>query len=169
MLAKVYAWRLDRADIEARIEAIDAEGDGGLRERLKAQREFLKTKEAELASIEGRTHKYEKIVFAGERDLNGNDSVEGSNWTLKLARKSYEEERRLFPYREGAAAYRERMRGLRDPNKSPGLLAADAVRAAASVHRKLRQAAIEASGDAEQDNRQAELKAPRCPATLQRA
>lgn len=159
MLAKFQALVSERRDVEAKIEAIDAEGDGGLRDRLKAQKEFLRTKEDEREAIERRTREHEIATVAGERNLNGGEGVEGSSMSLGLTKSLYRRERKLFAYRDGTAVYRERMQRLRDPNAPVVLPSAEAARRAASIHRKLGQAAVEASGQAAEQMRRAELAA----------
>jgi energy-coupling factor transporter ATP-binding protein EcfA2 len=159
MLAKVHGWAGERTEVEARIAAIDAAGDGGLRDRLAAQKAFLKHKEDELASIEERTRKYTIAIAVGERALNGNDSADGSNMGLSLAKKLYGHERKLFSYRHGGGVYRERLWELRKPNVIGILPAGEAGRQAAAIHRKLGQDAAESSERAEKRNRQAELAA----------
>lgn len=159
MLAKLQSLVSERGDVEARIEAIDAEGDGGLRDRLKAQKQLLRIKEDEREAIEKRTKKHEIAVHSGEQKLQDGEGVEGSSMSLRLAKSIYRQERKSYAYREGTVAYRERMQRLFDPNAPVVLAPAENARRAASIHRRLGQAAVEASGRAETQKHQAELAA----------
>jgi uncharacterized protein YPO0396 len=159
MLIKVRGFALEKAGVEAKIDAIDAAGDGGLRERLGAQKEFLKRKEDELKSIEERTRQYTIAVAVAEQTLNGGDSAEGSKMNLALAKTLYRQQRNLFGYRQGTAAYRERLAASRNPDRPPVTAPGQASHLEAAIHRKLAQRAVDASGRAAEKNRLAELDA----------
>lgn len=149
----------ERAEAESRIAAIDASGDGGLKEKLKAQRKFQELKEAELASIEKRTNQYTIAIAVAQRSLGGNDSVEGSRQHLALAIRRYRAQRKLFVYWQGSPIYRERLVILRRP--APDLIEdrAKAMHAEAAAHRKLEQKAVDGVQREADRNRRAELGA----------
>ncbi len=160
MLEKERLSSTERDEIKSRIAAIDEQGDGGLRDRLKGQQAFLKRKEEELKSINDRTTKYQIAVGVGERDLNGGDNVEGSNMSRRLARKFYSQERKLISYHLGGPAYQARLKSLENSTAAKAdAPASERFHRTAAHHRKLDQKAIEASQQAEKRNRQAELAA----------
>ncbi|WP_245444409.1 SbcC/MukB-like Walker B domain-containing protein [Microvirga sp. KLBC 81] len=159
MLVRIYGWTQERIGVVERIDAIDAQGDGGLRERLKVQQDFLRRKKAQLEAIQDRTREYEVAILSGERTLKAAESTDGSEMNLKLAQKLYGEERKLFAYCQGAAAYRERMVAARKRNAHAVLPPAEYARQAASVHRKVAYEAAEASERVRDLNHRAELAA----------
>lgn len=147
-----------KADAQMRIDAIDAAGDDGLRERLVEQDGFLGRKETELRAIEERVRKYHVDEKAGERSLHGSDGIEGSAANLKIVRSLYWAFRKQYSYPEGAAAYRERLAPLRRSQSASPLSNVQLARSEAAAHRKLGHQATDAAARAVERNRIAELE-----------
>lgn len=147
-----------KSDMESRIAAIDAEGDGGLRDRLKAQRDFLQRKEAERQVIRERNDKYQREIAIGEHDLGKSDSAEGSEMNLKLVKRLYARERELYRYLAGSAVYRERLAKRHDDTMIDSSTAVTLTRAA-GAHGGICKAAEENSDKARNRMHEYELRA----------
>ena len=145
-------------DARDRIAAIDAAGDEGLNEKLRAQRVFQDRKKEELRTIEARVSKYLLDVAVAERSLKGGDSIEGSAMNLSVAKALYRAERRQYQYPAAGAAYRQRLSSLRHRSDEP-MPAGQAARSEAAAHRKLGKRAEEAEARARDRNRRAEIEA----------
>ncbi|MFN3634226.1 MAG: SbcC/MukB-like Walker B domain-containing protein [Rhizobium rhizophilum] len=150
-----------KADAQMRIDAIDAAGDDGLRDRLVAQEAFLGRKDAELRAIEERVGKYRVDAQAGERNLHGGEGIEGSAANLKITRSLYNAFRKQHNHPEGAAAYRERLASLRHSRSASPLSKVQWVRSEAAAHRKLGHQSADAAARAAERNRIAELETRR--------
>ncbi len=136
-----------------RIAAIDARGDDGLKERLRAQKDFQSRKRTELRAIEDRTNDYRVKVGVGERDLSYGEATEGSEINLSIAKLRYKAIRKQYQYPEGGAEYRRRFKSLLRPTQGVG--SGVMSRNEASTHRKLSQQATAASERASEKNRRA--------------
>nr|WP_246691020.1 SbcC/MukB-like Walker B domain-containing protein [Neorhizobium alkalisoli] len=158
MLDGINDCRMRKAEAQMRIDAIDAAGDDGLRDRLAAQEGFLGRKEAELRAIEERVRKYHIDAQAGERSLYSGEGTDGSTANLKIARSKYREFRKQYNYPEGAAAYRERLSRLRRSQSASPLSKVQLARSEAVAHRKLGHQSTDAAARAAERNRIAELE-----------
>ncbi|CDN50070.1 SbcC/MukB-like Walker B domain-containing protein [Neorhizobium galegae] len=147
-------------DAQERVAAIDAAGDDGLKERLRAQKAFQDRKKEELRTIDERSRKYQVDVEVGERALKSGEGTEGSAMNLSIAKARYGTQRRLYQYPEGSGAYRQRLEALRRRSHDSGTMGQSA-RNEAVAHRKLGQQAAEAADRAADRNRRAELDARR--------
>ncbi len=145
-------------DARDRIAAIDAAGDDGLNEKLRAQKAFRDRRKEELKTIEERVGKYLTEVAIAERKLKDGEATEGSAINLSLAKRLYRAERRQYQYPAGGAAYRQRLNLLRRRSEET-MLGSQAAHDEALSHRKLVKQAEEAEGRARERNRRAELDA----------
>ncbi len=153
MLAAVEDAESRSQTARERIAAIDAQGDDGLKERLRAQREFQARKRSELRAIDDRTHEHRVKVGVGVRDLSSGEGTEGSAINLSIAKLRYQAVWKQYQYPEGGAEYRRRFKYL---HKAPEDAASGVVsRNEASAHRKLSQQATAASERASERNRRA--------------
>ncbi|CDZ65840.1 Blr1990 protein [Neorhizobium galegae bv. orientalis] len=158
MLDSVDGCMMRTKDAQMRIDAIDAAGDDGLRNRLLGQKGFQERKEAELRAIDARVSKYLVDAQSGERSLKSGDGTEGSDLNLKLARSLYRSQRKLYNYPEGCAAYREKLVSSRSPRSEASAIAGQLERDEAAAHRKLGQRSEDAAKRAAERNRVAELQ-----------
>ncbi|WP_244619240.1 SbcC/MukB-like Walker B domain-containing protein [Rhizobium sp. 18055] len=161
MLDGIDDCRMRKTDAQMKVDAIDAAGDDGLRDRLLGQEGFLGRKEAELRAIEDRVGKYRVDAEAGERNLKGGDGMEGSASNLKVARTLYHAFRKLYNYPEGSAAYREKLVLLRSSRSPASVLSGQTARFEAAAHRKLGHQSTEEATRAAERNRIAELETRR--------
>ena len=113
LLEKSAADRVSRSTIVEKLAAIDAEGDGGLRDRRRAQDGFSRVKKAERKAVHDRNAVHEKAIAVAEYILGSGDAARGSEFSLKLTKSQYLLERRQRPYRPSAVAYRGRLTRLR--------------------------------------------------------
>ncbi|MDO9428669.1 MAG: ATP-binding protein [Methylobacterium sp.] len=143
LLEEIAAEATARGRIVAQISAIDAEGDGGLRDRRRAQDEFLRIKKKEQAAIGERNTRHLVEIKFGEKNLGGGEGIEGSNLDLGVARRLYAGERLQHDYRIGADTYRERLVRLRP---TPDTTAIEWVAGLAGAHSRI---ARDASATAE--------------------
>lgn len=139
MLDSVDDCMMRTRDARMRIDAIDAAGDDGLRNRLLEQKGFQERKEAELRAIDARVSKYRVDAQSGERTLTSGEGTEGSDLNLKLARSFYRSQRKLYSYPEGRVAYREKLVSSRSPRSEISAVVGQLEREEAAAHRKLGQ------------------------------
>lgn len=160
MLEQLASCAADARDASDKIAAIDASGDGGLRERRNEQERFRKLKAAELKSIEDRNSKHATRRAIAEHKLGGTETQPGSRNNMTIAVGRYRQRKRLFDYRQGNDAYRERLRQWRRGGNA-GALAdpASAARREAAAHNQIQEKAEEARGRENDRNRRAELAA----------
>jgi uncharacterized protein YPO0396 len=143
-----------RSEIVAHIAAIDAAGDGGLRDKLKVQRDFLRLKTAERRSVLDRNEASRKEIAIAEHVLGASETTEGSERARRLARAFYATERELYAYGQGATDYRDRLEPLQEALKSAP---ADQLSGLAAAHRKIAQTAEDAAGAAKERMSRQEL------------
>jgi Putative exonuclease SbcCD, C subunit/P-loop containing region of AAA domain/SMC proteins Flexible Hinge Domain len=99
----------EKSDAEARIEALDGAGDGGLRDKRKAQYELKRVREAERDAQQKIFIKHEGDIIAIGRSLGGGDSMPGSDLHLKVKWSTFLKTLPFYNCRTGRAAYRERL------------------------------------------------------------
>lgn len=145
-------------DAQDRIAAIDAAGDDGLNEKLRAQRAFQDRKKEELKTIDERVSKHLVEVAIAERALTGGETTEGSAIGLSVTKALYHAERRQCQYPLGGGAYRQRLSALRR-RSDDAPHASQAIRNEAVAHRRLGKQAEEAEARARDRNRRAEIEA----------
>ncbi|MBB1090467.1 AAA family ATPase [Rhodopseudomonas palustris] len=99
----------EKSDAEARIEALDGAGDGGLRDKRKAQYELKRVREAERDGQQKIFIKHEGDIIANGRVLGGGESMPGSDLHLKVKWSTFQKALPFYDPRSGRTVYRLRL------------------------------------------------------------
>lgn len=109
-LTEIHAAALaEQADADARIAAIDGAGDGGLREKRKAQKELKTARAAERKQQQDIFNKYEVEAKFCARKLGDGENVPGSTLNLKVVWLIFLRNLQLYDRAKGRPAYRQRL------------------------------------------------------------
>ena len=150
LVSEVASAKKDKREAEEHVQAIQAEGDGGLKERFDAQKAFARRREEEIRSIGKRMSLNNRDIQDAEDALRKGSDVVGSWLNLAYTRNLYRGMKKRFAYFSGADLYRQRLAEAGGKQASaPGSAAAAA--AASAAHRALAAAAASAAKQADQD------------------
>lgn len=149
----------DAREASEKIAAIDAGGDGGLRDRLREQEKFRRFKAEELKSLQQRNSEHEKKKAIAEHRLGAGENQPGSRASVSIAGGRYRQRKALFDYLQGSSAYRERLGQSRGHGDAALLDASAAARREAKAHELIQKKAADAFEREGERNRRAELAA----------
>jgi len=99
---------LERREIEQRIASLDGTGDGGLRNKLKAQQELKRHRSGERTSQEGVFRKHLLEADSAKRTIEGGEGIPGSKLRAKVAWSLYLQMLLLYDRLSGRGSYRMR-------------------------------------------------------------
>jgi hypothetical protein len=118
-LAASYAVaQSEKADAEHRIAALDSAGDGGLRERRKAQVGLKNARAEERKGQQEIFNKHDGEARFFARKLGDGENVPGADLNLKLAWSIFRKQLPLYDRARGRAAYRTRLDARRDRSET---------------------------------------------------
>ncbi len=108
----------DKADAEARIDALDGAGDGGLRDKRTSQYNLKNAREEERKTHQAAYNAQEIQVGTCNRFLGGGDGVPGSILQMKIRRATFLKSLPMYDRLKGRAAYRSRVDGRTHKNEA---------------------------------------------------
>ena len=109
LAASYAAAQAEKADAETRIAALDGAGDGGLRDRHKAQVGLKAARTTERKTQQHNFSRHDKEAAVLERKLADGDNVPRSDLNLKGAWSAFKEQLPLYNCRRGRPAHRARL------------------------------------------------------------
>lgn len=147
LLEEATKERGHRGEIVDHIAAIDAAGDGGLRERLRAQKEFLRLKTDQRKSIHDRNASYQTEIAKANYALGASETSDGSERACRLTRSFYAAERKLYSSVQGVAAYQGRLEPFVGKTKARSI---DLLQSQAEAHTSIARASEDAAAAAKE-------------------
>jgi uncharacterized protein YPO0396 len=146
-LAVAYAAaQVEKTDAEARIAALDSAGDGGLRDRQKAQINLKKERTGERDAQQITFNKHDKEAAVLERRLGDSETIPGSDLNQQVIWSIFKKQLPLYNCRQGRPAYRMRLDARRNKNET-------------DRHRAIATTAAEDAAAAELDRQNIERRA----------
>jgi Putative exonuclease SbcCD, C subunit/P-loop containing region of AAA domain len=146
-LAAVYAAaQAEKVDVETRIAALEGAGDGGLRDRHKAQLGLKTTRASERKAQQLNFSKHDKEAAVLERKLADGDNVPGSDLNLKGAWSAFLQQLPLYSPRRGRPAHRARLEARRHKTET-------------DRHRAIAAKAVDDAAAADLDRQNTEVRA----------
>ena len=106
--AAFAAAQAEKRDAQARLEALDGAGDGGLRDKKKAQQQLKDRRRDERIIQQNAFNKHDGEAKFFSRKLNEGENVPGSDLNLKVAWSIFLKHLLLYGAAKGRAAYRAR-------------------------------------------------------------
>ncbi|MEA2949865.1 MAG: hypothetical protein QOI40_5195 [Alphaproteobacteria bacterium] len=148
--AAAYAAAInEQAEAAARIAALDGEGDGGLREKRKAQHALKAARIAERRQQQDLFNKHEVEAKVCARKLSDGEAVPGSSLNMRVAWSAFRQVLPMYGRANGRLAHRSRLDARDRPNDTErhrtiaAKAAADEAAAEASrirIERRVREA-----------------------------
>ncbi|WP_354222507.1 SbcC/MukB-like Walker B domain-containing protein [Bradyrhizobium sp. F1.4.3] len=99
----------EKADVQARLSALDDASDGGLRAKKKVQLELKERRRGERETQQKAFNQHDREVRFIEGKLGDGENVPGSELSLRVARSIFLRNRPLYSAMKGRAAYRSRL------------------------------------------------------------
>jgi hypothetical protein len=117
--ASAYAAAVkEKAEAVARIAALDGEGDGGLREKRKAQQALKATRMTERRQQQDLFNKHEVEAKFCARKLSDGETAPGSSLNLRVAWSSFRQALPMYDRAKGRLAYRARLAAHKPTNET---------------------------------------------------
>lgn len=111
LAAAFGAAQAEKADAEARIDALDGAGDGGLRDKRTSQYNLKNNRDEERTTHQRAYNGHDVQVRTCDRLLGGGDGAPGSLFHLKVRWATFLKALPIYDARKGRAAHRSRLDG----------------------------------------------------------